>query len=292
MTNNLKDIGTLLFAFGSLGLAAMVTASHVLLSSLPESSRRGFIDSNPSRKRRSFRHFLERHHGTFSQGTVTSVAYASFATLLVHSYLPIATVIPRALLSVGVTAFGFGILTEAFKVLGRWNSNRFLPIVFVLSGVVECSLLPVTFLVTRLCQGLSLLSRRKETASRHFEPVVSSAMRITERSRSNHEEQDPPIVDLGAGRLVVDANLPIADLGRYLGIELPNPKSYPSIERLVIEESGAVPPVGTVLRLYGFDFVVSDRSLNRVVKVEIHRQFSLRDTFNPHSSRPSPESKP
>jgi Transporter associated domain len=282
--NKFADIGTLLFAIVFLTCAAMVTASYASRKSLPESNHR--------HASRFLRYFLGNYHGTFTQGAVTSIAYASIAALLVNSYLPIATVTVRTIASVGVTALGFGVLTEAFNVLLRSNSNRVKPAILSLSVIVELTVFPVTFLVNRLNQWLSSSTRRKVMVAPHFDPVVSSAMRITERSRTGKDEQDPPIIDLGAGRLVVDANLPISDLGRYLGMELPNPKSYPSIERLVVEEFGAVPPIGTVIRQYGFDFVVCERDVNRVTKVEIHRQFSLKDTFNPHSNRPSPESEP
>jgi hypothetical protein len=282
--NKFADIGTLLFAIVFLGCAAIVTASYALRKSLPESNHR--------HANRAFRYSVESHYGTFAQGGVTSVAYASLAALLVNSYLPITTVTVRTIVTVGVTALGFGVLTEVFNVLLRSKTKRLPTVILSLSSIVELTVFPVTFLVSRLNQWLSSSTRRKEALAGHFEPVVSSAMRITERSRTGNEEQDPPIIDLGAGRLVIDANLPISDLGRYLGIELPNPKSYPSIERLVVEEFGEVPPIGTVLQLYGFDFVVSERIANRVIKVEIHRQLSLKDTFNPHSNRTSPESEP
>jgi hypothetical protein len=282
--NKFDNVGTLLLAIVFLGCAAIVTASYASRKSLPESNHR--------HASRFLRYFLGNHPGTLTQGAVTSVAYASVAAILVNSYLPIATVTVRTIASVGVTALGFGFVTEAFNVLLRSNSNRLVPVVLTGSVILNLPVFPVTFLVTRLSQWLTSSTRRKEMVAPHFDPVVSSAMRITERSRTGKDEQDPPIIDLGAGRLVVDANLPISDLGRYLGMELPNPKLYPSIERLVVEEFGAVPPIGTVVRQHGFDFIVCEKDVNRVTKVEIQRQFSLKDTLYPHSNRPSPESEP
>jgi CBS domain containing-hemolysin-like protein len=90
--------------------------------------------------------------------------------------------------------------------------------------------------------------------------------------RDEHDTDEPPIVDLGNGRLMVDAGLPISDLSRYLGIELPEDGDYNSLGGFLVERAGQVPGVGDVLTDFGFDFVVNEADERRVTKVEIVRR--------------------
>jgi CBS domain containing-hemolysin-like protein len=102
--------------------------------------------------------------------------------------------------------------------------------------------------------------------------------------RDEHDSDDPPIVDLGNGRLMVDAGVPIGDLSRYLGVELPEDGDYNSLGGFMVERLGQVPPVGETLSDYGLDFVVRDADERRIAKVEI-----IRRTQTPG---PGPESMP
>lgn len=115
--------------------------------------------------------------------------------------------------------------------------------------------------------------------------------RIVGDIRDEHDEAEPPIVDLGAGRLMVDASLSLIDLGRYLGTDLPNNDDYTSLGGLLVAQLGRVPPVGAKLSEFGLEFVVRDADERRVAKVEIQRPLSLRDTHSPLSMRVSPESE-
>jgi CBS domain containing-hemolysin-like protein len=89
--------------------------------------------------------------------------------------------------------------------------------------------------------------------------------------RDEHDVDEPPIVDLGNGRLAVDASIPIADLSRYLGAELPSDGDYHSLAGFIIAQLGRVPEVGTQLAAYGLSFEVREADERRVVKVEITR---------------------
>ena len=102
--------------------------------------------------------------------------------------------------------------------------------------------------------------------------------------RDEHDNEEPPIVDLGNGRLMVDAGVPIGDLSRYLGVELPEDGEYNSLGGFMVERLGQVPPVGETMSDYGLDFVVRDADERRIAKVEIIRQ-----TQTPG---PGPESLP
>jgi CBS domain containing-hemolysin-like protein len=102
--------------------------------------------------------------------------------------------------------------------------------------------------------------------------------------RDEHDTDEPPIVDLGNGRLMVDAGVPIGDLSRYLGVDLPEDGDYNSLGGFIVERLGQVPAVGETISDYGMDFVVRDSDDRRVSKVEI-----IRRTQTPG---PGPESIP
>jgi CBS domain containing-hemolysin-like protein len=90
--------------------------------------------------------------------------------------------------------------------------------------------------------------------------------------RDEHDAEDAPIADLGDGRMVVDASVPISDLSRYLGTELPDEGDYHTLGGFVVARFGRVPEVGATLSAHGLDFVVRDGDERRVTKVEIQRQ--------------------
>jgi CBS domain containing-hemolysin-like protein len=107
--------------------------------------------------------------------------------------------------------------------------------------------------------------------------------------RDEHDTEEPPIVDLGNGRLMVDAGVPIGDLSRYLGVELPEDGSYNSLGGFIVERMGQVPTVGEAITEFGFDFVVRDADDRKVSKVEISRreQTPDPDSLPPQSPRRS-----
>jgi CBS domain containing-hemolysin-like protein len=90
--------------------------------------------------------------------------------------------------------------------------------------------------------------------------------------RDEHDVEEAPIVDLGDGRLVVDASLPLADLARYLGTELPADGDYHSLGGFLAAHHGRVPEVGATLSKFGLEFIVREADDRRVTKVEIHRE--------------------
>jgi CBS domain containing-hemolysin-like protein len=89
--------------------------------------------------------------------------------------------------------------------------------------------------------------------------------------RDEHDVEEAPIVDLGDGRLVVDASLALADLARYLGTELPADGDYHSLGGFLAAHHGRVPEVGATLSKFGLEFIVREADDRRVTKVEIHR---------------------
>ncbi|HET9960367.1 MAG TPA: hemolysin family protein, partial [Polyangiaceae bacterium] len=89
--------------------------------------------------------------------------------------------------------------------------------------------------------------------------------------RDEHDVEEPPIVDLGNGRLVADASVPIADLSRYLGANLPSDGDYHSLGGFMIAQLGRVPEVGARLAAFGLEFEVREGDERRVSKIEITR---------------------
>lgn len=104
--------------------------------------------------------------------------------------------------------------------------------------------------------------------------------------RDEHDTDEPPIVDLGDGRLMVDAGVPIGDLSRYLGVDLPEDGDYNSLGGFIIERVGQVPPIGETISDYGLDFVVREADDRKVAKVEIIRQSQTPGPAGPESLPP------
>ncbi|MEO8904626.1 MAG: hemolysin family protein [Polyangiaceae bacterium] len=101
--------------------------------------------------------------------------------------------------------------------------------------------------------------------------------------RDEHDVEEPPIIDVGSGKMMVDASVSIADLSRYLGIDLPEDGDYHTLAGFVVAELGRVPEPGATLRAFGLDFVVRESDERRVVKVEITR-ITAPDSILPRSS--------
>jgi putative hemolysin len=86
------------------------------------------------------------------------------------------------------------------------------------------------------------------------------------------EVEEPRIVELGDGRLLVDASISIGDLSRHLGAELPESSDYHSLGGFIVDRLGRVPRVGARVGALGLEFVVRDADERHVAKVEIVRQ--------------------
>lgn len=102
--------------------------------------------------------------------------------------------------------------------------------------------------------------------------------------RDEHDVEEPPIVDVGDGKLLVDASVSIADLSRYLGAELPTDGDYHTLAGFVVAELGAVPEVGARLSAFDLNFEVKEADERRVLKVEIARSSPPAESILPRSS--------
>ncbi len=87
--------------------------------------------------------------------------------------------------------------------------------------------------------------------------------------RDEHDTAEPPVIELDDGRLLVDAAIPIGELERYLGAELPEDGDYHSLGGFIVDRLGRVPRVGAKFVALGHEFVVREADARRVAKVEI-----------------------
>jgi putative hemolysin len=101
--------------------------------------------------------------------------------------------------------------------------------------------------------------------------------------KDEHDAEEAPIVDLGDGRLMVDASINIADLSRYLGADLPEDGDYNSLGGFIVNRLGRVPNIGARLSEMDLDFVVRDADERHISKVEIVRK-TPPDSVAPRSS--------
>lgn len=100
--------------------------------------------------------------------------------------------------------------------------------------------------------------------------------------QDEHDRDEPPIMDLGDGRLLVDAAVPISDLSRYLGVEIAE-GDYHSLGGFLVDRMGKVPAVDASVSESGLEFVVREADERHVVKVEIIRQTPAPESVQPRS---------
>lgn len=87
--------------------------------------------------------------------------------------------------------------------------------------------------------------------------------------RDEYDTDEVQIQDLGEGRLLADAAVPISDVAQMLGREIPTDSEVDSIGGLIVAHSGRVPEVGVTVTIDGLQLIVRDADERRVMKVEI-----------------------
>jgi CBS domain containing-hemolysin-like protein len=103
--------------------------------------------------------------------------------------------------------------------------------------------------------------------------------------QDEHDAEDPPIVDLGNGRLSVDASIAVSDLNRYLGTDLPDDGDYVSLGGLVVDQAGRVPEVGAKLSAFGLELFVTKADERHVETVELITGKPTPETIPPRSTK-------
>ena len=114
--------------------------------------------------------------------------------------------------------------------------------------------------------------------------------RIVGDIRDEHDdpEKAPPIVELGDGRLLVDARVTMAGLSRHLGAELPEGGDYYSLGGFIVEQLGQVPRPGAVLNKLGFEFIVREADERHITQVEVIPGSDVAPRTSSRPSRPRP----
>lgn len=114
--------------------------------------------------------------------------------------------------------------------------------------------------------------------------------RIVGDIRDEHDdpEKAPPIVELGEGRLLVDARVTMAGLSRHLGVELPDGGDYYSLGGFIVEALGEVPRPGAILSKLGFEFIVREADERHITQVEVIPGAEVAPRASSRPSRPRP----
>jgi CBS domain containing-hemolysin-like protein len=114
--------------------------------------------------------------------------------------------------------------------------------------------------------------------------------RIVGDIRDEHDdpEKAPPIVELGEGRLLVDARVTMAGLSRHLGVELPEGGDYYSLGGFIVEALGQVPRPGAILAKLGFEFIVREADERHITQVEVIPGADVAPRTSSRPSRPRP----
>lgn len=94
--------------------------------------------------------------------------------------------------------------------------------------------------------------------------------------QDEYDDDESPVVELSNGHFVVDASIPIPELNRQVGIELPDAGEYNSLGGFIVEMMGRVPESGTVIEELGHKFLIRSSDERRVSKVEIVPNPALR----------------
>lgn len=91
-----------------------------------------------------------------------------------------------------------------------------------------------------------------------------------------YDDDESSIIELSNGHYVVDASIPITELNRHAGIELPETGEYNSLGGFIVEIMGRVPEAGAVLERMGHRFLIRHADERHISKVEIvPRQFRI-----------------
>jgi CBS domain containing-hemolysin-like protein len=114
--------------------------------------------------------------------------------------------------------------------------------------------------------------------------------RIVGDIRDEHDdpEKAPSIVELGDGRLLVDARTTMAGLSRHLGVELPEGGDYYSLGGFIVEQLGQVPRPGAMLNKLGFEFIVREADERHITQVEVIPGTDVAPRTSSRPSRPRP----
>ncbi len=86
--------------------------------------------------------------------------------------------------------------------------------------------------------------------------------------QDEYDENNPDIKPNKNGSVIVDGDVPVRDLNRAMGWELPDEDAV-TIAGLIIHEAESIPDKGQVFNFYGFKFEITGKTKNQITKVKI-----------------------
>jgi len=87
--------------------------------------------------------------------------------------------------------------------------------------------------------------------------------------RDEYDVEEPSIVRMPDGRMLVEAGMLLRDLEDEIDVEFPEDGDYESLAGFLIASEGTVPKVGKSVRYGGFEFTVRAADERRVLRVEV-----------------------
>lgn len=86
-----------------------------------------------------------------------------------------------------------------------------------------------------------------------------------------HEKDELPVKEIGNGRFVFQARVPIEELEERFGVTLPEQDIYETVGGLVMTHAGKVPMPGESVEFAGLRFEVRERARTRVITLVVSR---------------------
>jgi putative hemolysin len=134
-------------------------------------------------------------------------------------------------------------------------------------------------------QKISRLLRDMQTSRLHIAVVVDEfggtsgivtqediLEEIVGEIQDEYDAEEPMIQDLGDGRFLADARVPLWDLGQHLGTEFPDAGDYESLGGFVSHRLGRLPERGAHFEWRDLVFTVREADARRVRRVEIQKK--------------------
>jgi len=91
--------------------------------------------------------------------------------------------------------------------------------------------------------------------------------------QDEYDAEQNAVLELGAGRWLVDAGISVSDLEEQIGEQIREPTGdYDSLGGMVVELAGHVPAVGESVTASGFRFTVKEADQRHVRRVELSRR--------------------
>jgi len=89
--------------------------------------------------------------------------------------------------------------------------------------------------------------------------------------QDEYDAEPVQLRELGDGRLLADARVPLCEISDYYHVDLPSNRDYESLGGLILAEAGSVPLPGECYEVEGLHFTVVEADNKRIRAVEVMR---------------------